>query len=139
MRITDTLNGRTVEDVRRNPDGSVTLYCDSGHEVCLFVCDNRIEVKPPRLYLPDQPFVEPDSQRMRLMEAFQGFMINYVHYDEGGNLIFVCEPMRHDRDPYKKALGHREIKVAHSHGLIDELPPVSAVMTLPSLSIFGKQ
>ena len=140
MVITDTLNGHTVEDVRRNADGSVTLYCASGRTLTLFVSSGRVEAKPHKVILPDAPPAEVlPSARMRLLEAFQGHMVNYCYHDEGGCLIFVCEPLRHDREVFKKSSGHREIRLAHSNGLIDELPPVSAVIGLPSLSLFGEQ
>ena len=140
MVITDTLNGHTVEDVKRNADGSVTLYCASGRTLTLLVSGGRVEAKPPKVILPDAPPVEVlPSTRMRLREAFQGHAIHYGHYDDHGNLIFVCDPLRHDREKFQKAHGHREIKITHSNGLIDELPPVSAVISLPSLSLFGEQ
>lgn len=138
MIITDTLNGQTVEDVRRETDGSVTFYCDSGRTLTLFVCNGRIEAKPPGIVLPDQPnqAVQPSS-RMRLLEAFQGFMINYAAYREDGSIDIVCEPLRHDREAYQKAHGHREVHLAHNKGLIDELPPVSAKISLEGLKVFG--
>ena len=138
MIVTDTLNGHTVEDVRRNLDGSVTLYCTSGRTLELYVSAGRIEAKPPKLILPDQPAPAPaPSERMRLTEAFLGMMINYACYDERGFLTIVCERLRHDRQMYAKSYGHREITLTHSNGLIDEAPPVSAVIGLPSLAIFG--
>lgn len=140
MVITDTLNGHTVEDVRRNADGSVTLYCASGRNLTLYVSSGRIEAKPPKIILPDAPPVEVvPSTRMRLRESFLGQTINYGYYTETGALTFVCEPLRHDREAYTKSSGHREIRLTHSNGLIDELPPVSAIVALPSLSLFGTQ
>ena len=132
MIVTDTLNGHTVEDVRRNHNGSVTLYCDSGRALTLHVLQGRIEVSPEKVVIPDGAVVpEPPSVRMRLLEAFQGYMVNYAHYDDKDDLVFVCEPVN-------QSFGHREIKLAHENGLISELPPVSAIIGLPSLSIFGK-
>lgn len=138
MQITDTLNGHTVEDVRRNADNSVTLYCTSGRTLELYVSNGFIEVKPPRIILPDQPDPAPaPSERMRLREAFLGMMVNYAYHNDSGYLVIVCEPLRHDRDMYAKAHGHREITLTHSNGVIDELPPVSAIIGLPSLAILG--
>lgn len=141
MIITDTLNGHTVEDVRRNPDGSVSFYCSSGRTITLCVDAGKIGVKPQKFLLPgdDIPLELVQSERMRLREAFQGHMIEYAYYDEEGHLTFVCEPLRHDREKYQKSIGHREIRLSHSAGSIDELPPVSAVVSLPSLSLFGSQ
>ena len=78
-------------------------------------------------------------QETRLLDAFRGHTIEYAYYTERGFLTFVCEPLRHDREAYTKSSGHREVRVAHSDGLIDELPPVSAVIAMPSLSVFGDQ
>ena len=141
MVVTDTLNGRTVEDVRRNIDGSVTFYCDSGHTLTLYVEDSQIKAKPRDLIVSPEPerAVELPGDRMRLREAFQGHTVNYAYYGDAGDIIFVCEPLRHDREAYAKSSGHREITVAHSKGLIDELPPVSAIITIPSLSFSGAQ
>jgi hypothetical protein len=133
--ITDTLNGHTVEDVRRNQDGSVTLYTDHGRVLTLHVDGGRITVKPPKLILPDaRPIEELPSERMRLREAFQGFMVNHVTYDDQGFLNVVCDP--HGR--FTLTRGHREVRITHHDGLIDELPPVSAVIALESLSVFGE-
>jgi hypothetical protein len=138
MIITDTLNGVTVEDVRRNQDGSVTLFCDSGKVLVLYVESGRIEA---RLHLPrleeDVTEIAP-SERMRLLEAFQGELINYATYDDNGFINFVCEPHRHLYAAYTKSHGHRTILLTHHNGRIDELPPVSAVVALPSLAVFGK-
>jgi hypothetical protein len=140
MIITDVLNGHTVEDVRRNTDGSVSLYCASGRQVTLFVCNGRVEAKPAKIILPDSPPVDiPLPNRMRLLTAFQGFTIEYCYYDDANALVFVCEPLRHDREAYTKASGHREIRLAHTNGLIDELPPVSAKVALPALSLGTQQ
>lgn len=141
MRITDFLNGHTVEDVRRNKDMSVTLFCDSGRTITLHVINGRIEAKPPEIRLDDELDRELEvaySDRMRLREAFLGHMINYVAYNKDGGLIFVCEPTKHYREMYKKSHGHREITVSHTNGVINELPPVSAVIALPGLSVFGQ-
>jgi hypothetical protein len=135
--VTDTLNGRTVEDIQRNADGSVSFYCDSGHDLTLYVKEGQIEAMPPRMILPDAPVVElHGSKRMRLLEAFQGFMVNYAYYDDQGCIIFVCEPLH---DGFFISHGHREIRVTHTNGRIDELPPVSAVVKLPSLAVFGEK
>lgn len=138
MIITDTLNGYTVEDVRRNKDGSVTLYTDNGRKLTLFVYRGRIEAMPPKLVLPgcEPPHVNPESQRMRLQEAFVGLMVDYATYTEDGCLNLTCQPLR-GREKYSKSSGHREIRLTHSQGLIDELPAVSAVVSLPSLAVFG--
>ena len=141
MYITEFLNGHTVEDIRRNRDDSVTLFCDSGRTITLHVVNGKIEARPPEIRLPDQSEEQLEiafSERMRLREAFQGYMINYAIYDQKGGLVFVCEPHKHNREKYKKSHGHREITMSHSNGIIDELPPVSAVIALPSLSVFGK-
>ena len=139
MRITDTLNGCTIDDVRRNADGSVTLYSDSSRELTLHVWEGIIEAKPPKIVLPNvAELVVVPSERMRLLQAFQGLMIKYAHYDDAGSLIFVCEPLR-GKNKFEKSHGHREIKLTHSQGLIDELPPVSAIIKLPSLGLFGAQ
>ena len=139
MMITDALNGHTIEDVRRNPDGSVTLYCDSGRTINLHVVSGIIQALPPKIALPERDLgPEPFSEQMRLREAFEGMMINYAHYNDHGHLIFVCEPLRHNRERYAKSYGHREVTLTHSNGLIDELPPVSAIVGLPGLSVFGK-
>jgi len=136
--ITDTLNGRTVEDVRRNQDGSVTFYTDNGRTLTLYVENARIEVKPPKLILPDsRPIEDFPSERMHLAQAFIGHMIQYASYDDQGFITFVCEPQR-GREMFRKSHGHREIRLTHSSGLIDELPPVSAVVALPSLSVLGE-
>ena len=139
MQITDLLNGHTVEDVRRNNDGSVTLYCDSGRTVTLFVCNGYIELKPEKLYLPDQqtPVPELFSTRMRLSDAFQGHMIDFVYTGDAGSLVFVCTPLRRDDEPLKKSYGHREVRLTHSGGQINEMPPVSAVIRPLGLSVFG--
>lgn len=138
MIITDTLNGQTIEDVRRNPDGSVILFCDSGRKITLYVNQGLIVAKPPKLILPDQPEMPIlSTARMRLREAFEGMMIKYASYTPGGALNFVCEPVRSNKEMYQKAAGYREIRLTHTNGLIDELPAVSARITLPSLSIFG--
>lgn len=139
MRLTDSLHGRTVEDVRRNVDGSVVLYCDSGDPITLEVVNGRIEVRTERLTLDTAPAVEINSTRMRLLEAFLGFTVNYAFYDDDNDLIFVCEPKAHATEKYKKSYGHREIKLGHTNGVIDELPPVSAKIALPSLGLFGAQ
>ena len=141
MVVTDTLNGRTVEDVRRNIDGSVTFYCDSGHKLTLYVEDGQIEAKPRDLKVAlglEEP-VELPSERMRLREAFQGYTVNYAHYNDDGSIVFVCDALRSNREKYAKSSGHREINLAHSNGLIDELPPVSAMIAMPSLSVMGEQ
>ena len=139
MRITDTLNGCTIDDVRRNADGSVTLYSDSSRELTLHVWKGIIEAKPPKIVLPNvAELVVVPSERMRLLQAFQGLMIKYAHYDDAGSLIFVCEPAR-GKKKFEKSHGHREIKLTHNQGLIDELPPVSAIIKLPSLGLFGAQ
>lgn len=138
MIITDALNGHTVEDVRRNQDGSVTLYTDLGRTLTLHVEDGRIAVKPPKLILPDaRPIEELPSERMRLREAFQGFKVNYVTFDDRGFLNVVCDPLP-GTEKYSKASGHREVRIAHHNGLIDELPPVSAVIELEGLAVFGE-
>lgn len=135
MIITDTLNGHTVEDVRRNQDGSVTLYTDHGRVLTLHVDGGRIVVKPPKLILPDaRPIEELPSERMRLREAFQGFMVSHVTFDDHGFLNVVCDP----HGSYTLTRGHREVRITHHNGLIDELPPVSAVIALESLSVFGE-
>ena len=136
MRITDTLHGRTVEDVRRSVDGSVTIYCDSGHHITLEVVDGKIEARTDLVKLDTSAPVEISSTRMRLLEAFQGHRINYAYYDDDDNLVVVCEPMINS---WKKSHGHREVVLKHTHGVIDELPPVSAKITLPSLGILGEQ
>lgn len=137
MIITDTLNGHTVEDVRRNQDGSVSLYTDNGRVITLHVECGRIEVKPPKLILPDaRPIEELPSERMRLREAFIGHRINYAVYDDAGGISVVCDPQP-GTEKYSKASGHREIRITHSAGMIDELPPVSAIISLESLAIFG--
>lgn len=140
MIITDALNGHTVEDLRRNQDGSVTLYCDSGRTLTLYVNDlGRIDVKPQKLILPDSlPVEDFPSERMRLLQAFQGYRIDYATYDDHGCITFVCAPLESWNGRESKAIGHREIKLAHSGGMIDELPPVSAKITLEGLSIFGE-
>jgi len=135
--ITDTLNGHTVDDVRRNQDGSVSLYTDNGRVITLHVDNGRIEVKPTKLILPDaRPVEEFPSQRMRLREAFVGHRINYAVYDDMGCISVVCDPQP-GAQKYSKASGHREVRITHSAGLIEELPPVSAIVTLESLAIFG--
>ena len=142
MQITEFLNGHTIEDVRRNRDNSVTLFCDSGRTLTLHVVNGQIEAMPPAIRLPDQADRDLEvafSERMRLREAFQGFMVNYVVYNDTGALIFVCEPLKHIREKYQKALGHREITMGHTNGVIDELPPVSAKISLPGQAIFGAQ
>jgi hypothetical protein len=145
MIITDALNGHTVEDVRRNQDGSVTLYTDHGRTLTLHVDGGRIVVKPPKLLLPDaRPIEEMPSERMRLREAFLGFMVSHVTFDEQGFLNVVCAP--HDRGSFVRrecgnmtlTRGHREVRITHHNGLIDELPPVSAIIALESLSVFGE-
>ena len=139
MQITDTLHGRTVEDVRRNKDGSVTLFCDCGRTVTLHVVDGQVRAKPPELVLPDKRLEEIVSERMNLLQAFVGFTIDYVVSNANdGSITIVCQPQRHDRETYKKSLGYREVRLTHSNGLINELPPVSAVVKLPSMSLFGK-
>jgi len=149
MIITDALNGHTVEDVRRNQDGSVTLYTDHGRTLTLHVEDGRITVKPPKLILPDaRPIEELPSERMRLREAFQGFMVSHATYDDFGAINFVCEPHTTTVSAEKKREGvflitpgtvaHREVRVTHHNGLIDELPPVSAIVALESLGVFGE-
>jgi hypothetical protein len=132
MVITDTLNGRTVEDIRRNEDGSVTLYCDSGHILTLEVVGGVIQAKPKAILFAGVEVIQPASTRLNILAAFQGLMINHVLYDENDYLIFVC-------DPIGKSHGHREIRVTHTNGLVDELPPVSAIISLPSLAITGAQ
>ena len=139
MIVTDTLNGHTVEDVRRELDGSVTLYCDSGRTLNLHVLNNKIEAKPRKLILDEREVVVEPSERMRLLTAFQGFMVKYAVYDNCGFITFVCEPLKHNREAYKKSTGHREICLTHKNGLINELPPVSAIITMESLSVFGEQ
>jgi hypothetical protein len=136
--ITDTLNGSTIEDLRRNQDGSVSFYCDSGRSITLCVENGRIEVSPSKLIMPDAtPIEEFPSVRMRLLEAFQGFMVSYAYYDEEGCVTFVCEPLRHDTEQYAKSSGHREIRLAHTDGIINELPPVSAKISLIGMSVLG--
>jgi len=140
MIVTDTLNGHTIEDVRRNQDGSVTMYCDSGRTLTLHVENGVVEVKPEKLILPDSvPIEAMPSDRMRLLQAFQGYTVNYAHHNDSGGLVFVCEPLRSTKEKYAKSCGHREVAVSHSNGFIDELPPVSAIITMPSLSVFGEQ
>ena len=134
MQITDTLNGHTVEDVRRNPDGSVTLYCTSGRSLTLYVEKGKIVAKPPKIILPDVPEPKvPFSERMRLRESFQGYMIEYVTSDDAGCLDFICERLR-GLEKYSKQAGRREIRLTHTNGLINELPPVSARIFLEGLS-----
>jgi hypothetical protein len=140
VRITDALNGHTVEDVRRNSDGSVTLYCDSGRPLTLHVWKSIISVKPPKIILPDMP--EPamvHSTRMRLLDAFQGLMVSHAHYDDSGAIVVVCNPVNDGSAMFAKSHGHREIKMTHSQGRIDELPPVSAIIKLPGLAVFGER
>lgn len=139
MKITELLNGSTIEDVRRNPDGSVTLFCDSGKTATLFVEEGEIRLKPAKLELPFQPVQPVQSERMNLLQAFQGFQINYAYYDDEGAVTFVCEPLPHTTETFKKSAGHREVRLMHHDGLIDELPPVSAIIGLPGLSVFGEQ
>jgi hypothetical protein len=140
VRITDTLNGHTVEDVRRNDDGSVTFYCDSGRYLTLEVLAGVIEAKPRKLVIPGQPeLTDMASARMRLLDAFRGLMISHAYYDDSGSLIFVCEPCNTGGPMFEKSHGHREIKLTHSQGRIDELPPVSAIIKLPGLAVFGKR
>lgn len=138
MIITDTLNGHTVEDVRRNQDGSVSFFTDNGRVLTLHVQDGEIQARPQKLILPDsKPIEEMPSERMRLREAFVGFTINYAVYDELGNINIVCDPL-HGREMYSKAVGHREVRITHHNGLIDELPPVSAVINLEGQTLFGE-
>jgi len=138
--VTDTLNGHTIEDVRRELDGSVTFYCDSGRTLNLHVLNSKIEAKPRKLILDEREVVEIEpSERMRLLRAFQGFMVKYAVYDDHGFITFVCEPLNHNREVYKKSTGHREICLTHKNGLINELPPVSAIIAIESLSVLGEQ
>jgi hypothetical protein len=132
MVITDTLNGRTVEDIRRNEDGSVTIYCDSGHILTLEVVGGVIQARPQPILFAGVEVIQPASTRLNILAAFQGLMVKYVHYDDIGCLIFVCEPIG-------KSIGHREIRITHTNGLVDELPPVSAIISLPSLAVAGAQ
>jgi hypothetical protein len=84
-------------------------------------------------------FIPETSTRLNLLAAFQGYMVNYVYHDDTGNLVFVLEPKRHNREKYTKSSGHREIRVTHHNGLVEELPPVSAKVNLPSLAVLGKR
>jgi hypothetical protein len=138
MIVTDTLNGHTVEDVRRNADGSITLFCDSGRRLTLYVSKGVVVVRPPKIYLPDQFIPQVVSERMRLLQAFQGLMVNYATYDDQGCITITCEPLR-GRESYTKSCGHRTVKLTHRNGLIDDLPPVSAIVALTGLSVFGDQ
>ena len=138
MIITDTLNGHTIEDVRRNHDGSVTLYCDSGRVLTLEVFEGVITVRQEPLLAQNIELVVPPSERMRLLQAFQGHTVNYVYHTEMGNLVFVCAPLKHNTKTFHKAAGHREITLTHTGGLINELPPVSAKISIESLSLAGK-
>ena len=135
MIITDTFNGHTIEDVRRSADGSVTMYCDSGRALTFSVIDGEIQAKPVFIAL-DSIKANYAGQRLRLLEAFQGHMVDYVTRDDKG-LTFVCEPLKHDREAYQKAHGFREIRLTHTDGIIDELPPVSAKVSLEGLKVFG--
>jgi len=136
--ITDTLNGHTIEDVRRNHDGSVTLYCDSGRVLTLEIFEGVVSVRLKALLDPDQELFAQPSERMRLLEAFQGHTVNYAYHTEAGNLVFVCEPLKHDTKAFHKSAGHREITLTHTDGLINELPPVSAKIAIKPLSLAGK-
>jgi hypothetical protein len=138
MIITDTLNGRTVVEVRRI-EGGVRFYTDSSTELDLYVNENGvISVKPKKLILPERPeeLIVP-GERLKLSEAFQGYEIEYAAYTSEGNVIFACEPLKHNREMYKKAHGRREITLTHTDGVIDELPKVSARVKLPGLKVMG--
>ena len=136
MIITDTLNGRTIDDVRRI-DGGVRFYTDSSSEVTLCVQDGLIVVKPPKLILPDRPEPVIVSTRLKLVESFQGYRINYVAYTSDGGLLFVCDPLNHNVKQYTKSPGRREITLTHTNGIIDELPKVSAKVALEGLDVKG--
>jgi len=69
------------------------------------------------------------------LTAFQGLMIKYANYTEEGFVTIVCEPLRHDREKYVKSCGHREVCLTHKNGLINELPPVSAIISMPGLKL----
>lgn len=115
----------------------MSLYTDNGRTITLHVDGGRIAVKPPKLILPDaRPIEELPSERMRLREAFIGHRINYAVYDDAGCISVVCDPLP-GAEKYSKASGHREVRITHHDGLIDELPPVSAIISLESLAIFG--
>lgn len=139
MRITDALNGQTVEDVRSFEDGSVTLYCTSGRVVSLMPDDGKIRLRQETIRL-DNRVIPMFSTRMNILQAFQGHSINYVHYDEDGGLVFVCDPLLHDRPEHygQKALGHREVKLQLKEGKIVDAPAVSAIVGITPLRIFGK-
>lgn len=142
MQLTEFLNGQTIEDIRRNKDMSVTFFCDSGRVITLHVENQEIRAKPinyKRLDKLEHDLEIAYSQRMRLREAFLGYRINHIVYDGGGNLIFVCYPEKHSAEKYTWSYGHREIKVTHSNGIIDELPPVSAKIEVPGLAVFPKK
>jgi hypothetical protein len=140
VQITDALNSHTVEDVRRNADGSVTLYCDSGRELTLYVWQGRIEAKPPKIILLDAPeqIILP-STRMRLLDAFQGLRVNHAYYDASSSIVFVCEPCNTGKAMFEKSFGHREIKLTHSLNIIDEFPSVSAIIKLPGQVVSAKR
>lgn len=138
MQITEALSGRTIEDVRRNADGSVSLYCDSGQVVTLRVDEGEIRAAPKSIILPG--ISTPDTgRRMSLLESLQGFMIEYAFYEDD-DLVFRCEPVKHNAIPGAKSLGSRDVRLTHTDGVIDEVPSVSAVIKLPGLysaSSFG--
>jgi hypothetical protein len=138
VQITEALSGRTIEDVRRNSDGSVSLYCDSGQVVTLRVDEGEIRAAPKSIILPGISTPETGT-RMNLLESLQGFRIEYAFY-QGDNLFFSCEPVKHNATLWVKSLGSRYIRLTHTDGVIDEAPSVSAVIKLPGLysaSSFG--
>ena len=136
MIITDALNGRTIDDIRR-VDGGVRFYTDSSSEITLCVQNGIVVLKPPKLILPGIFIPETTSTRLRLVEAFQGYKINYVAYTSDGGLLFVCDPAKHNVKQYTKSPGRREILLTHTNGVIDELPCVSAKIALEGQTIKG--
>ena len=139
MQITDALNGQTVEDVRSFEDGSVSFYCSSGRVVSLAPENGEIRLKREKIRLEGVDIPKP-STRMNILEAFQGFTIEYAYYTEKGGIIFVCEPLLHNRpERYgQKSYGHREIELDIVNNKIVDIPSVSAKVGLPSLSIMGE-
>lgn len=137
--ITDALAGRTVTEVRRNPDGSINIQTDTASSVTLAVdpmTDRAVPVMRKFVGASQEIAASLRDQPMRLGEAFQGFVIDYVYYD-GPDLVFVCARKRHDRIPNEKQHGWRGIRLKTSDGQIQDIPEVSATVMLCGLQSVG--